>query len=49
MPNTQLNLEETYSEAEIVARMNAALGKALHTPAKPHAGSKVKRVESHEK
>ena len=36
---------ETYSEAETVARMNAALSKALHTPRKPQEPSKAKLKE----
>ena len=49
MPNTQLNLEETYSEAETVARREAAIKRAFTMPHRPHSASKVKRVESHGK
>ena len=34
---------ETYSDAETVARMQAALKRALATPHKPHTASKGKQ------
>ena len=37
---------ETYSETETAARMEAALKRALATPHKPHTASKGKRAES---
>ena len=37
---------ETYTDAETVARREAALQRAFATPHKPHSASKVKRVES---
>ena len=38
--------DETYSDAETAARMEAALKRALATPHKPHTASKGKRKES---
>jgi hypothetical protein len=38
---------DTYSEAETVARREAALQRAFATPHKPHKASKEKRFESH--
>lgn len=40
------NPDETYSEAETVARREAALRTMLTTPHKPHKASKGKRAES---
>ena len=42
-------LEDIYSEAETVARREAALKRAFATPHKPHKASKVKGGESHSK
>lgn len=39
-------IADTYSEAETVARMQAALKRALATPPRPHTASKAKRKES---
>ena len=41
--------EDTYSEAETVARREAALKRAFAMPHKPHKASKAKRVESQSK
>lgn len=41
-----MQIDETYSEAETVARREAALKKMLATPPKPHEASKGKRRES---
>ena len=46
---TNSNNDDTYSEAETVARREAALKRALATPHKPHRPIKGKRVESHSK
>ena len=43
------NQNDTYSEAETVARREAALKRAFAMPHRPHKASKVKRVESHGK
>jgi len=40
---------DTYSEAETVARREAALKKMLATPHKSHEASKGKRAESRKK
>lgn len=40
---------ETYSEAETVARREAALKRAFATPHKPHKVSKAKGSESQSK
>ena len=40
---------DTYSEAETVARREAALKRAFATPHKPHKDSKVGRRESQPK
>ena len=48
MANTDMK-DETYSDAETAARMEAALKRALATPHKPHSASKGKRPESREK
>lgn len=42
-------IADTYSDAETVARMQAALKRALTTPPKPHSASKGKWGESHKK
>lgn len=42
-------IADTYSDAETVARMQAALKRALTTPHKPHSASKGKWGESREK
>jgi hypothetical protein len=41
--------DDTYSEAETVARREAALKRAFATPHKPHKASKVKGGESQSK
>lgn len=47
MPTPQITPhEDTYSDAGTVARMEAALKRALATPHKPHMASKGKRNES---
>jgi len=38
--------DETYSDAETAARMEAALKRALATPHQPHTASKGRRAES---
>lgn len=40
------DFNNTYTEAETVARREAALGRMLATPHKPHSASKVRRKES---
>jgi hypothetical protein len=47
MPET--NQSDTYSEAETVARREAALKRAFATPHKPHKDSKAGRRESQSK
>jgi hypothetical protein len=44
-----MNQDDTYSEAETVARREAALKRAFATPHKPHKASKVGRRESQSK
>ena len=48
MPSSQTD-SETYSEAETVARREAALKRAFATPHRPHQPSKVKAKESRAK
>lgn len=50
MPDTDRIQEgDTYSDAETVARAEAALKQMLATPHKPHKDSKVGRRESQSK
>ena len=49
MKDADPKLGDTYSEAETVARREAALKCAFATPHKPHKASKEKRVESQSK
>lgn len=42
MPQTTPKSDDTYSEAETVARREAALKSLLTTPHKPHGDSKAK-------
>ena len=49
MSNTNREREDTYSEAETVARREAALKRAFATPHKPHKASKEKGGESQSK
>jgi hypothetical protein len=46
MTDTDQNEGDTYSEAETVARREAALRNMLATPHKPHSASKKGRRES---
>ena len=46
MSKTNQNSEDTYSEAETVARREAALKRAFATPHKPHQPSKAKAKDS---
>lgn len=46
MADTNQNLDETYSEAETVARREAALKNMLATPRKPHSENKLGRAEA---
>ena len=46
MASTTQSENDTYSDAETAARMEAALKRALATPHKPHTASKGKRAES---
>ena len=41
-----MDAKESYSEAETVARREAALKRTFATPHKPHTASKGKRGES---
>jgi len=49
MADTGHEQVDTYSEAETVARREAALKRMLATPHKPHKASGKKRVESQSK
>ncbi len=49
MANNDPNQGDTYSEAETVARREAALKRAFATPHKPHKASKAKGGESQSK
>jgi len=49
MTNADQKQHDTYSDAETVARREAALKNMLATPHKPHRASGKKRVESQEK
>lgn len=49
MNKSEQESEATYSEAETVARREAALKRAFATPHKPHKAGKVKSGESQSK